>query len=485
MLKATAGTWISYATTALFQVLFARSFGTTPEASAYVLTFAIAVGIGAVFIGTTQVVYLPRLLARGGDVLTEIVWRVVRITWFALATFLILAAGADLIAPVLAPSLERAGVDLANLIRLACAFGFSQVLVGQLAVLCWARGARFVPAVSPALPSILASIPLLAGAMQSTASVYLLLTVGSAVQVVLLGVAGGRNLRFSREPADRSEEPPTLVSFSTWAFAQLVVPFAIWVAARASPTGGADFNYAYRSIAVAQALIVGGITYAALPDWSDFFRTEARGALERSIAQTVSVAALALSAAAGVGLVAAEPLVRLAFQRGSFTAHDTHVVSTIIVGGLAGFAAEGVMLVLSQAILAQRRIRVGIAFGMGRSVGLLLAVATFGLIGGPVGVAVGYSIANVVALGAQIGYVWRAGIVTRRQARLARSTALVAASTGVTAALLAAMNVPWVAGAAIVLAVFASSVIGLHDSLPKLRTPGVVTVDGAREPAEI
>lgn len=67
MAKSTAGTWVNYATTALFQVLFARAFGSSPAASAYALTFAIAVGIGAVFVGTSQVVYLPRLLARDGS----------------------------------------------------------------------------------------------------------------------------------------------------------------------------------------------------------------------------------------------------------------------------------------------------------------------------------------------------------------------------------------------------------------------------------
>jgi putative peptidoglycan lipid II flippase len=471
MLKSTVGTWISYATTVLFQVLFARSFGTGPSASAYALTFAIAVGIGAVFIGTSQVVYLPRLLARNGEVLTEIVGRVVRLTWLALATFTIIAATATFVAPVLAPSLDRAGVDLPALIRLACLFGFLQVLVGQLGVVCWARGRRFIPAVSPVWPSILASIPLLAGRPTSVQSLYLLLTAGSVLQMLLLGAAAGWNLRFSGEPADRREEPPTLLSLSTWGLAQLVVPFMVWVAARASATGGADFNYAYRALAVSEALLVGGIMYAALPEWSDFFRTEARSTLERSIAQTVSVAALVLSVAAGIGLVASPMLVRLAFQRGSFTAHDTHVVTTIVVAGLAGFVAEGVMLVLSQAILAERRIRAGIAFGMGRAAALMVLVATLGLTSGPVGVAVGYSIANVIVLAVQIGYVWRNGIVTRRQARLARSTLFVAASTGVTAAVLAAMKLPSVAGAALVLAVFASGLIAWRDSLPRLRTP--------------
>jgi putative peptidoglycan lipid II flippase len=471
MLKSSVGTWINYGTTALFQVLFARSFGATPAASAYALTFAIAIGIGTIFVGTSQVVYLPRLLAGNGEVLTASLRRVVRLTWIALATFAILAALAPMIAQVLSPTLNREGVHLPALIRLACLFGFSQVLVGQLAVLCWARGARFVPAVSPALPSVLAGLAMVVSVGVTTANLYLLLTLGSALQMVLLGVTASRGLKFSGEAPDRRGEPRTLVSLGTFAVAQLVVPFMVWAAARGSATGGADFNYAYRAIAVGEALVVGGIMYSALPDWSDYFRTDARAMLERSVAQTVSIAALALTVAAGIGLVASQTLVRVAFQRGSFTAHDTHVVSAIVVAGLAGFVAEGVMLVLSQAILAERRTHAGIAFGMGRAAAVIVLVAIFGLTAGPVGVAAGYSIANVMALTAQIVYVWREGIVTNRQARLARSTFLVTASTGITAAMLVPVDMPSLARAALVCAVFASGLIGLRDSLPRLRTP--------------
>lgn len=470
MVKSTAGTWINYATTALFQVLFARRFGATPAASAYALTFAIAVGVGAIFVGTSQVVYLPRLLAGDGAVLTAIVRRIGRLTIIALITFALLAGLATVLAPVLSPALDRSAVHLATLIRLGCLFGFSQVLVGQLAVLCWARGARFVPAVSPAVPSVLASIPMVAGG-GTTEILYLLLTVGSGVQVLILAVAGSRRLRLSAEAPDRRGEPPTAVSLGSFAIAQLMVPFMVWTAARASATGGADFNYAYRAIAVSQALLVGGITYSALPDWSDFYRSEARASFERSVAQTVSIAALALSVAAGIGLVAAPTLVRLAFERGSFTAHDTRVVSAIVVAGLGGFVAEGVMLVLSQAILAERRIRAGIGFGMGRAGALFACVAACGLAGGPVGVAVGYSLANLGTLAVQLCYVWRKGIVTRRQARLARGTLLVATSTGATAALLLVVDVPTLARAGLVCGVFATGLVRLRHNLPRLRLP--------------
>src|ERR1700694_4414520 len=155
MLRSTVGTWVNYATTALFQVIFARRFGTTPAASAYALTFTIAVGVCAIFVGAAQVIYLPRLLTRRGQLVIPVLRRMGRLTWFALVTFVILAAAAPLIAPVIAPKLGQQGVHLTALVRLACLFGLSQVLVGQLAVVCWARGRRFIPAVAPVCPSII------------------------------------------------------------------------------------------------------------------------------------------------------------------------------------------------------------------------------------------------------------------------------------------------------------------------------------------
>jgi putative peptidoglycan lipid II flippase len=471
MLKSTVGTWLNYATTLLFQVLFARRFGATPAASAYALTFTIAVGVGAIFVGTTQVVYLPRLLARSGEVLSSVLRRMGRLTCYALLTFVVLAAGASLVAPVIGPRLDHPGIGLPGLVRLGCLFGFTQVVVGQFAAVCWARGSRFVPAVAPIWPSLIAAIPLLVDSRVSTSTLYVMLTAGSVVQVIVLATTALRGLRFSGEPRDRRGEPPMLVSLATFVAAQLVLPFEVLIAAHASATGGADFNYAYRAIAVAQALIVGGVMSAALPDWSDYVRADARATLERSVARTVSMAALALSAAAAVGLVASQTLVRVSFQRGTFTAHDTHSVSAIIVASLVGFVAEGVMLVLSQAVLADRRIRAGIAIGMARAAALISLVSIFGLTYGPVGVAIGYSLANVIALAGELIYVCREGIVTGRQAPLARSTLLVALCTGAAGAILLPVNVPSLLRAAFVLAVFASVVIRLRNSLPKLRTP--------------
>jgi putative peptidoglycan lipid II flippase len=241
------------------------------------------------------------------------------------------------------------------------------------------------------------------------------------------------------------------------------------IAAHSSRSGGADFNYAYRALTVAQALIVGGIASAALPDWSKYVREDARRKLKRSVTQTASLAALALSLAAAVGLVASTDLVRLAFQRGSFSAHDTQIVSTIVAAALVGFLAEGVMLVLAQAFAADKRLRVMIVSGQGRAACLIVLVAILGLNGGPVGVAEAYSAANLLVLALQMGYAFKKGFFTRQEWRLLRSTALVAACTAATGAALLAAHVPSLLGTGVVVAVFAGAALSMRSDLPSPR----------------
>jgi putative peptidoglycan lipid II flippase len=469
MLKSTAGTWVNYLTTALFQVLFARRFGSTADASAYALTFNIAVGLAAIVVGTTQSIYIPRMLTPSEALLTTVVGRMARLTLIALLVFGGLAAAASVLAPVIAPKINRPGTHFVELVRLAALFGFSQVLVGQLAAVSWARGSRFLPAVSPAIPSIIALVPLAHGHAATTATLYELLTAGSLLQVVVLTAAAEKRLVFSGDKLDPLGKL-TVAWFGAFAAAQLIVPFEVFIAAHASASGGAEFNYAYRAIAVAQALIVGGVVSAALPDWSTHVRHNARLMLERSIAQTISAAALALFLAAAIGLVASKTLVQVAFQRGTFTAHDTHVVSQIVSAALVGFVAEGIMLVLGQALIADRRSRLAIGLSAARTVGVIVLVLALGLMIGPVGVALGYSGASLVAVVGQLLFMYREGMLTNRQSRLARSTGLVALCTGAAAAMLP-LHVPVLLRMALVIVVFVTVLVPLRDGLPRLRMP--------------
>src|SRR4051794_12781387 len=99
MLRATAGTWLNYSTTLVFQLLFAREFGAGVEASSYQLVFYLAIAASSVFINTAQAVFVPRLLLPGG----ELDPRVTRVLVYVVIASLGLFAIADAVAGFLAP----------------------------------------------------------------------------------------------------------------------------------------------------------------------------------------------------------------------------------------------------------------------------------------------------------------------------------------------------------------------------------------------
>jgi hypothetical protein len=62
-------------------------------------------------------------------------------------------------------------------------------------------------------------------------------------------------------------------------------------------------------------------------------------------------------------------------------------------------------------------------------------------------------------------------MLTRRQSRLARSTALIALCTGAAAAATLPLHAPSLLRAIVVITVFASLTVALRDRLPRLRVP--------------
>ena len=71
MLRSTLGTWVNYTTTIALQILFASRFGSSAEASGYLISFALVIAIGAVFVSTAQSLYVPRLVSLEGLVLSR------------------------------------------------------------------------------------------------------------------------------------------------------------------------------------------------------------------------------------------------------------------------------------------------------------------------------------------------------------------------------------------------------------------------------
>src|ERR1019366_1125460 len=156
MARATVGVWLNYATTVVFQILFAERYGSRVPAAAFVLVFGLAVALSGLVIAGPRSVLLPRLLTRSGELHRQPV-RIM--SALLVATLFVCGAMAAVPRPLaagIAPSSQFSDELLAALLRLTAIFTITQIVAGMLTVLSLARGQRFVPAAVLALPSIVA-----------------------------------------------------------------------------------------------------------------------------------------------------------------------------------------------------------------------------------------------------------------------------------------------------------------------------------------
>ena len=232
-------------------------------------------------------------------------------------------------------------------------------------------------------------------AAPSVESTLTAVAVGALVQLLVVAVA----LR----PAGRrtAEAPPIrvrrLAGLTALQFALLgLLPVLQRLVAGAGDAAGAvQFDYALRGTTVAQQLLIGGLIVAALPDWSG--RLQAGRAIGRDVATTGLIAGLLLVAAAAIGFVAAPVITAAAFERGAFRPADTDAVATLVRWLLLGFVAEGIGLVLIQAIVAAGRNDLALSIGFGRLGIQSAATLLLGIAFGAVGVAAAYSIGLSIA----------------------------------------------------------------------------------------
>lgn len=451
MIRATAGTWLNYSTTLAFQVLFAARFGNTAVASAFVLTFSVVLTLNGIVTSSLQSVVVPRLVDDAGRMRSRALRLVGSFVGVASAVLLAVGLAAVPIAHGLAVHLHVVEGPLTYALRLGCVFGFLQIVAGGAIVVGLVHGHRFVPAVAPALPSLVAALLLAVRAHPSLSDVYGSLTIGSAVELLLLA-RGLLGARLGGEGA----MPRSALSLATalqFGLLALVIPLERAVASVGDPGGAAAYNYAIRSLAVVMQLVVGGVALSTLADWSAVRSRGDFGEIRRSLGPVVVSCAVALGATAAVAVASAPQIVAVVYQHGSFSSHDSRIVAGILVLALPGFWAEGVGLVLSQAFLAACRNRVAITIGVGYGVVRIGLGVGFGIIGGARGVALAYSVSTVVALAVQVIAAIRLGLVGPEIRRRATAAAAVVGSMLAAAGILAAVRSQLPAPAVLALAV--------------------------------
>jgi putative peptidoglycan lipid II flippase len=462
VIRATAATWLNYATTIAFQILFAAAFGTSAPAGAFVVAFAVAVSVSGVFVTTATTNVLPRMIAPDGHVSGNGLRKLGAIGVVAMAAAIFVAATAPVTAGLVAPVVGVETEVMTALLLAGSVFLGTQAVSGVLGCAALIRGRRFWPALGPALPSTLGALYLAVTSGPTVTDAMFAVAVGGVVQVVMMGaLALMPPLATGPGPALALGRIATLTA-GLLLLMGLIPPLQRVMAAVLDPAGAAQFDYAARGMQVALQLLLGGLVIAVLPEWT--VRYQERGAIHPEVTRVAAVATVLLFTAAGVALVAVEPIVRLVYERGAFLPADTEAVVLLARILVPGFVAEGLWLVTAQGLLASGRTDLVLQVWAVRFVVQLGLTLVLGALAGSIGVAVAYSASNLVATGFAALLARRTGIFHDGSTVLIRAFQ-VGAATGIGAVvlLLAAEWVPpLLAGAAVfAIAAVAGHVAGL------------------------
>jgi peptidoglycan biosynthesis protein MviN/MurJ (putative lipid II flippase) len=459
MLRATAGTWINYATTLLFQVVFAGRFGISQEAAAFVVAFGLAVAVGSIFANTIQGIAVPRLIAEDGATLERGTLRFLAILAAIAAVVCgVFACVGGLIAGVMAPALNLETETLRSLLYVTAGAIFLLVLNNEMIAVSLARGQRVLPAVGNAVPSICATLALLLVPGAGVVDVYLAFMAGVGLEALLLLLA------LTRRPVIVTGEALATAGIGTTAASTLFV-FVLYamitpaegIAASLGAHGGAaQYYYASRGLAVAQQLIIGGAALVALADWSLLARSTDRRHLARVLVTGTVVAGILLIGAASFAAVAGRDIVRFVFEHGSFTSSDSQTVARVLMLALPGFCGEGLSQIMSRALFATHNNRTIVGVGLANFAARMTLILALGPIFGPEGVAAAYSITWLGVAGALFVILTRKQLLYWNLPIVGKGFAVSAgtAATAVVVALLAPG--PVLLNGGLVLAVFAT-----------------------------
>jgi len=319
VIRATFGTWFNYATTLLFQVLFAIHYGSSNIAVAFIIAFGIGVAISGLVGSSIQSAVLPRLVAPDGGLVIAAVRFMAMMTAVAAGLSLTLVMLAGPSSQLLASHASVEAPLMGDLLRITGIFLLAQVVAGEATVISLARGHRLVPAIGPAFPSLAAGAGMVILPGIDIRLAYLLLTIGTILQIAVVFGNIGHSVHFQGGALPRMGAVTTAM-FVSFALLAAIVPIERIVAAGLSTASSAHYDYAMRSLRVAQQLILGGLLLTALGDWSARASRVDLGHLRKSLGAAIVLGGSLLFLAASVAAVSGHSIVALVSQPGPFAA---------------------------------------------------------------------------------------------------------------------------------------------------------------------
>ena len=165
-------------------------------------------------------------------------------------------------------------------------------------------------------------------------------TIGSLTQLVLLYFASRTDLREAMAEAPNLDskaatgeligKPGIFLAYAALLALNMIVTRAF--ATHAGTGMAAAFDYCVRCVNVVIAYLVSPASNSLLPEIARLHAGGEERKAVRLIDRTVGFASVAAVAACAVGILVRTPIIALLFERGSFTAHSTQLVSGVILG---------------------------------------------------------------------------------------------------------------------------------------------------------
>lgn len=374
-------------------------------------TLAVAMGpmdsLNSVLINSIVFAFVPMLAAASEQNRAALFRSLLRfVSWAFLALAGVLMAAAPWLMRALAPGLDPQFFGSA--VMLLRIFALSTLAAGTAALYSALlyTDRRFAPA---AFYQAAINVCTIVGALAlwKWMGIYafaLGYTTGSFVQLGIVYVATRRDLARRPVPAGPSPswreilaKPAFFVIYATGLGLNMTFTRA-W-ATHAGPGMAAALDYCMRGVSVPLALLVNPISNSLLPEiarlrtlfrWREAFRL---------IDRTIALTALVAVAGCGFALVFRQPAIALLFQRGSFTAESTLLVSAVFLGLAPSLVGWSLMEVSARSLFALDRpwspviaacvpilINVAVTFGwhtdqpqrigLGATVGLFLGFLT-------------------------------------------------------------------------------------------------------------
>ena len=340
---------------ALREVVIARQFGVGELVDAYVLLFALVTFVPILWSNTLQSVVVPQLAElapkeRG------------RFTAELAGASLILGALLSLLLLLLAPALVTTlSADLSPLgVQYARSFGVGLApiagiglyisLLTALLVASERRSASLIEALPPlALIIALLLNPTAAGLIVGSLIGIVAHAIAAVVLVVQSGVWQWPRLNLSSRAWTAFWKAAGLMLF-VFLLAGMTYPIDMGIALALEEGAASRFGYAYRILAFLLALATITIGRAMLPA----FVRAPHLALKLTFRWTPIAIAVGALIAIGLGTFA-EPIVRVLFERGAFTADDTAAVAALLKTGLWQLPPYFGGIVLLQLVMSLKR----------------------------------------------------------------------------------------------------------------------------------